>query len=416
MAPSTTEPTGYWALLRDNPRYRRLWLGLAASMIGDWFRTMALYHLVLKLTGASGLALGGVMIAQTVSLFVLSPVAGVVADRFSRKWIMVGADLVRAVLALGFLFITSAERLWLAYALTAVLMSVSAFFHPAYAATIPNLTTRRELVAANALGSASWAAMLAIGTALGGLVTAWLGTTEAFLLDAASYVVSAGCIMGIAMPSAPTSSDAGRTGWQAFRHGLRYMAARPYILRLLSVKACSVGLAGGMMILIALFAESIFAAGAIGMGTLFMARGLGALLGPLLARWLVGEEPQTMVGAIGIAFVLTGGFYMLFGATPTLAWAALTLFMATMASNVLWVFSSTLLQISVPDAYRGRIFAADFMLFTIVMTLATLATAWGLDHTALTPHPGRHQRRPAGVVRALLARPAAATRPGITFP
>ena len=385
MAVSATGSAGYWALLRDNPHYRRLWLGLAASMIGDWFRTMALYHLVLKLTGASGLALGGVMIAQTVTLFVLSPVAGVAADRFSRKWIMVGTDLVRAVLALGFLLITTADRLWLAYVLTAVLTSVSAFFHPAYAATIPNITTRRELVAANALGSASWAAMLAIGTALGGLVTAWLGTTEAFVLDAASYVVSAACIMGIAIPSVPASSDARATGWQAFRRGLRYMAARPYVLRLLSVKACSVGLAGGMMILIALFAENVFEAGAIGMGTLFMARGLGALIGPLLARRLVGEEPQRMVGTIGAAFLLTGGFYALFGATPTLAWAALALFMATMASNVLWVFSSTLLQISVPDAYRGRVFAADFMLFTIIMALATLATAWGLDHTALTP-------------------------------
>ena len=385
MALFVTGSAGYWALLRDNPPYRRLWLGLAASMIGDWFRTMALYHLVLQLTGASGLALGGVMIAQTVTLFVLSPVAGVAADRFSRKWIMVGTDLVRAVLALGFLLVTAADRLWLAYVLTAVLTSVSAFFHPAYAATIPNITTRRELVAANALSSASWAAMLAIGTALGGLVTAWLGTTEAFVLDAASYVVSAGCIVGIAIPSVPASSEARATGWQTFRRGLRYMAARPYVLRLLSVKACSVGLAGGMMILIALFAENVFEAGAIGMGTLFMARGLGALIGPLLARRLVGEEPQRMVGTIGAAFLLTGGFYVLFGATPTLAWAALALFMATMASNVLWVFSSTLLQISVPDAYRGRVFAADFMLFTIIMALATLATAWGLDYAALTP-------------------------------
>jgi hypothetical protein len=385
MALFVTESAGYWALLRDNPSYRRLWLGLAASMIGDWFRTMALYHLVLKLTGASGLALGGVMIAQTASLFVLSPVAGVAADRFSRKWIMVGTDLVRAVLALGFLFITSAERLWLVYALTAVMMSVSAFFHPAYAATIPNITTRRELVAANALGSASWAAMLALGTALGGLVTAWLGTTEAFLIDAFSYMVSAGCIMRVAIPPTAAASDAGHTGWQTFRGGIRYMAARPYVLRLLSVKACSVGLAGGMVILIALFAENIFEAGAIGMGMLFMARGLGALLGPLLARRLVGEEPQTMVGTIGAAFVMTGGFYVLFGATPTLAWAALALFMGTMASNVLWVFSSTLLQISVPDTYRGRVFAADFMLFTVIMTLSILATAWGLDSAALTP-------------------------------
>src|SRR5207237_9026157 len=78
---STSEPVGYWALLRDNPRYRRLWLGLVVSMAGDWCRTIALYHLVLHLTGASGLALGGVVLAQTLSLFLMSPVAGVVADR-----------------------------------------------------------------------------------------------------------------------------------------------------------------------------------------------------------------------------------------------------------------------------------------------------------------------------------------------
>src|SRR5712691_1696977 len=71
---SASEPVGYWALLRDNPRYRRLWLGLVVSMAGDWFRTIALYHLVLHLTGGSGLALSGVVLAQTLSLFLMSPV------------------------------------------------------------------------------------------------------------------------------------------------------------------------------------------------------------------------------------------------------------------------------------------------------------------------------------------------------
>jgi MFS family permease len=121
---------GYWALLRDNARYRRLWAGLVVSMAGDWFRTIALYHLVMHLTGASGLALSGVVLAQTLSLFLLSPVAGVVADRVSRKAIMIGADLVRAGLALGFLLVTSEDRVWLAYVLTAALMGVAAFFNP----------------------------------------------------------------------------------------------------------------------------------------------------------------------------------------------------------------------------------------------------------------------------------------------
>src|SRR2546430_5300294 len=127
QAASTPEPIGYWALLRDNPRYRRLWLGLVVSMAGDWFRTIALYHLVLHLTGASGLALSGVVLAQTLALFLMSPVAGVVADRLSRKAIMIGADLARAGLALGFLLVTAAERVWLAYVLTAALMGVFFF-------------------------------------------------------------------------------------------------------------------------------------------------------------------------------------------------------------------------------------------------------------------------------------------------
>ena len=207
----TREPIGYWALLRDNPRYRRLWLGLVVSMAGDWFRTIALYHLVLHLTGASGLALSGVVLAQTLSLFLLSPVAGVVTDRFSRKAIMITADLVRAGLVLGFLLITTADQMWLAYALTAALMGVAAFFNPAHVATIPNITTRRELMAANALASASWAAMLALGAALGGAVAALLGTGAAFVINAVGYLVSAGCISTVSIPalSTPEASSSG---------------------------------------------------------------------------------------------------------------------------------------------------------------------------------------------------------------
>ena len=385
---SMSEPVGYWALLRDNARYRRLWAGLVVSMAGDWFRTIALYHLVLHLTGASGLALSGVVLAQTLSLFLLSPVAGVVADRVSRKAIMIGADLVRAGLALGFLLVTSAERVWLAYVLTAALMGVAAFFNPAHAATIPNITTRRELMAANALTSASWAAMLAVGAALGGVVAAVLGTGAAFVINAAAYVVSAWCISGAPIPATPTpeKSSTGRphNGWQDFWHGLRYMGARSPVLRLLSVKAWSAGVGGGLLILFALFAERLFQAGAMGMGILYMARGLGAMLGPLLARRFVGETPAAMGRTLSVAFFISASFHLTFAYMPTLWLAATALFLATMAANVLWVFSSTLLQLSVPDAYRGRVFATDFALFTIVMSVSTFGTGWSLDHSAAT--------------------------------
>jgi MFS family permease len=390
MGAAQARPVGYWQLLRQNPRYRRLWLGLVVSMVGDWFRTIALYLLVLRLTGASGLALGGVVIAETLSIFMMSPLAGVVADRFSRKAIMITADLVRAVLALGFLLITSADRVWMAYVLTAALMGISAFFFPAHAATIPNITAHRELMTANALASATWSVMLAIGSALGGVVAASLGTQAAFLVDAASYVVSALYIATVPIPvrrpPTPEARSATPTGgWSAFRQGMGYIMARPLLLRLISVKACSVGLGGGLLLLFALFAERVFQAGATGLGILYTARGMGAAVGPILARRLVGEEPRAMQRAIGVAFLSAGGFYVVFSRMPTLLWAAAALFVAYMAASVLWVFSSTLLQISVPDAYRGRVFAADFALFTVLMAMSTFMTGWGIDHVAITP-------------------------------
>jgi len=163
------------------------------------------------------------------------------------------------------------------------------------------------------------------------------------------------------------------------------MCTRPRVLRLLSVKAWSSGVGGGLLILFALFAEGLFQAGAMGMGSLYMTRGLGAMVGPLLARRLIGETPQAMLRTISVAFGISASFHLAFAYMPTLWLAAAALFVATMAANVLWVFSSTLLQLNVPDAYRGRVFSTDFALFTIVMAVSTFVTGWSLDHSAATP-------------------------------
>ena len=142
---------------------------------------------------------------------------------------------------------------------------------------------------------------------------------------------------------------------------------------------------GGLLVLFALFAEGLFQAGALGMGVLYMMRGLGATCGPLLARYLVGETPEAMLRALGVIFGISAGFHLAFAYMPTLWLAAAALFPATMAANILWVFSSTLLQLHVPDAYRGRVFAADFALLTIVMSISTFATGWSLDRHLATP-------------------------------
>jgi predicted MFS family arabinose efflux permease len=301
---------------------------------------------------------------------------------------MIGTDLIRAGLTLGFLGITTADRVWLAYALTAAIMAVSAFFSPAMMATVPNLTRRQELVAANALTSATWAAMMAIGSGLGGLVTAALGTSAAFGIDAATYVISALFIASVSVSARRSvASDAAteepHSGWQTFVSGLHYMRDRSLIRRLLSVKAWSAGVGGSIILLSTLFAENVFQAGVIGMGLVYTVRGIGAVFGPILARRIVGEHPEAMYRTIGVAFFIMAGLFLLFSRMPTLVSASVVLCVATMASNILWVFSSTLLQLSVPDAYRGRVFATDFALLTILMALSTYIAGWAVDQPAL---------------------------------
>src|SRR5205085_6684703 len=181
---------GYIDLLRRNRSFRQLWLGQVVSQMGDWFDMIALYTIILKLTG-SGRDVGLLLVARFVPSFFFGPISGVIADRFSRQTIMIVSDVLRAVVVLGFLFVRRADQLWIIYVLTVLQLALSTFFEPAKTAAIPSIVEERELVPANTISSVTWSAMLTLGAAIGGVITGWFGTDVAFILDAASYVLSA---------------------------------------------------------------------------------------------------------------------------------------------------------------------------------------------------------------------------------
>ena len=121
---------GYIDLLRRNRSFRQLWLGQVVSQMGDWFDTLALYTLILQLTG-SGRDVGLLLVARFVPSFFFGPISGVIADRFSRQRIMIISDILRAVVVLGFLFVRRADQLWIIYVLTVLQLGLSTFFEPA---------------------------------------------------------------------------------------------------------------------------------------------------------------------------------------------------------------------------------------------------------------------------------------------
>ncbi|MBC8031618.1 MAG: MFS transporter [Pyrinomonadaceae bacterium] len=387
----TTRPVGYIELLRGNRNFRMLWLGQVVSQLGDWFNTIALYTIILNLTG-SGRAIGLLMVARFVPSFVFGPMSGVLADRFSRRTIMIVSDLLRALVVLAFLFVRRADQLWIIYLLTVLQLALSTFFEPAKTAAIPSIVSDRELVAANAISSVTWSIMLTMGAAVGGVITGWFGTDVSFVLDALTYLLSAALIASVRLPKrAPREKRkltfARAVGITETVEGARYVKRRPRVLALLLVKPAW-GLGGGILTLLAVFGERIFPVrnnAALGIGILFAARGIGTAVGPIVARRISGEGKKRMQVSIGISFLIGGVGYMAFGSATNFVLALIVLGIAHTGGSILWVFSTVLLQRDVEDNFRGRVFAAELALLTLTMAVSNYATGELLDRFRLSP-------------------------------
>jgi predicted MFS family arabinose efflux permease len=353
--------------------------------MGDWFNTIALYTIILNLTG-SGRDVGLLLVARFVPSFVFGPISGVVADRFSRRTIMIVSDLLRALVVLGFLLVRRADQLWIIYVLTVLQLGLSTFFEPAKTAAIPSIVSDRELVSANAISSVTWSVMLTLGAAIGGVITGWFGTDVAFVLDALTFLLSAALIATVRLPTRGARPKSKLTlsralGLSETIEGARYVKHRPRVLALLLVKPAW-GLGGGILTLLAVFGERIFPVGksaATGIGVLFAARGIGTAVGPIIARRLVGEGMARMQTTIGIAFLIGGAFYIAFATTTSFAIALIVLGLAHTGGSILWVFSTVLLQRGVEDSFRGRVFAAELALLTLTMAASNYFTGEMLD-------------------------------------
>ena len=317
---------------------------------------------------------------------------------------MIAADLFRGVIVLGLLLVRSADTLWVAYAVIGLGVVATAFFEPARSAMLPAVVHPGDLVLANSLSSATWATMLAVGAAAGGMVTAWLGREVSFLLNSVSFFASAVCIWSMRTPArvaaGPGTASAARAG---LAEGIRFIRRTPGILAYVSIKGAW-AVAGGALLLLTVFGERVFRVGsgaALGIGVLYTARGLGAGLGALAVQRIIGSERDRLERGIAPAYAMAGFCYAALAIVPNLWLAGLAVVGAHAAGSVLWVASTVLLQLNVPDAYRGRVFAIDFALLTLLSSAASYATGLGLDRGGIAP------RVMAAILGAVFLVPAA---------
>lgn len=369
--PGSTGARASMSLLKRNRDFRRLFFASVISLGGDWFLFVAITSLIVQTTGRA-IDVGLAILAQELAFFIASPPAGVLVDRLDRRKLMIVCDLARVGVCASFLLVGPGS-IWLAYPLLALLSIFGAPFDPAFSAATPNIVDPQDLPAANALSGSLWGTMLAVGAGLGGIVATVFGRDTAFVIDAASFGVSALLLWGIRR-SFSKEREPGHEHpkmLDATIEVLQFARRDHRVLALIGVKA-GFGLAAGVLALLPVFGAEVFDRGEIGVGALMAARGVGALVGPFLGHRISGAGHRRLFGAIGIALAVFGVSYMALGFAPSLGIAAVVIFFAHLGGGAQWVLSTFGLQVLVPDHIRGRVFAVDFAMITLSLAVSSL--------------------------------------------
>jgi MFS family permease len=372
-------------LLRHNRNFRNLWLGQVVSEIGDYFNNIAVLSLVMQTTG-SGLAVSLVMLARAIPAVVAGPVAGVALDRYDRKRIMIASDLLRCVIALGFVLAIPRDRTWLVLLLSGVLMFASPFFTSGRTSILPAIAASRELHAANSLTQTTQWATATVGSLLAGLSVARFGYAWAFVANAISFLFSAAAVSRLRLEDGASFRPQRNAGgavrpWREYRDGLRYIGSSPLTL---AIALLSVGWAvggGAAQILFTLFGDQVFHRGAVGIGTMWGIAGAGLVVGGGLGHALGRQvDFRGYKHSVTISYLVHGGAYVLFSLAGEYWAALLFLMLSRVGMAITSVLNYSQLLHHTPDQFRGRVFATmetvRFPVMALSMALAGIASQY----------------------------------------
>ena len=380
----------YIRLLRGNPDFTKLWLAQVISLLGDWFNTIVISALIIAYTDGTsyqGVAVGGYLIARLIPPLLMRPWAGVLADRFNRKHLLIVSDVLRAFAVIGLLFAAQGpEYLPLIYLFVVIQFLISSIFEPARNAIMPSVLYRDQLVIGNTLSGVTWSAMLAIGAIIGGVVAESFGTQMALVIDALTFLASAGIVVTLVVPETPRSEIGQEEhvaldkSQRTFIDGLRYLIKHPAIATAIFVKSgLSIGSVDAVLII---YGTKLFVVGEQGttsMAMLWAAFGIGAIIGPLITNRFSDGSVRVLRHLVTVGFVMVVLGWLLWGLAPSLELAILAVVLRAMGGSVNWTYSSVIIQKIVPDEYLGRMFSLDFAGFELMQGLSAIVFGLLID-------------------------------------
>ncbi len=353
--------------------YRLLWIGLLVSNLGTWMQFTAMGFFVARMAGSAhqaALDLGILGAARAIPVLLLSPLAGVVADRLPRRRVLLVTNTTMALAALILALLASAHALNLLglVLISALNSGANGFDAPTRQSWVPLLVDRRYIGNAVGLNSIAFNAPAVVGPAFAGLLIVWIGVAGAFYFNAGATL--AVVVAVILMKPSPPSVQPAEPTWHAMKQGLSFIVAHPALRWIVLAQFVTAILVRPYSQLIPAFAVDVLHAGPRGLGWAVSAIGIGGFGGALVTAYFAQRERRSRLwlqagllmsaGVLGLAFV------------PSLRLAVGVLFAIGAGTMAMMGATSTLIQLLSPDAVRGRALSIYTMIAIGVMPLGSL--------------------------------------------
>lgn len=357
------------AILRQRD-FAFLWTAAALSMLGTWVRFAALPVYVYEATG-SALATGAMFVSSALPMLLLGSVAGVFADRWDRKRVMVVADVLRGLLLLPLLLVPATGWIWIVYLVGFLQETISRFADPAFNAAVPRVAGQENVVPANAAFSLGQNVARLVGPPLGGILMAAVGLWSVVLVDSLSFFLSAALVLLVAVPKVERADDAPLASWRQvrddWREGLRLVARERWLTAVFGVVAVMMIAEGVLNVAYVIWVRELLGGGPRELGWLLSAQAAGSILGAPAVTWL-GQRlaPGRLAGCAG---VLLGLYWAVMLFNRSLPVALVLMAAVGVPAMAGFVAITSMVQGGVDDRYRGRVWGAfmtNLALFALV--------------------------------------------------
>lgn len=350
-----------------------LWVGAFLSTIGTWMQTVALDWLIIERTGSPSYNGLNNFLGQAPFL-IFTLIGGVVADRHSRRHLLMGSQYVQMACAvlLAVLVYAGVIHIWHVLALSFVAGIAQAFGGPAYQSLIPALVSKRDLPNAIAFNSIQFNLARMLGPTIAGPILATLGMAACFGINAASFLMVIAALMLLSVPHTPPATR--QPLMRELHGGLSYVRRSPAIRLLMLLAFLGTFLALPLQTLLPTIVQKEFGAGAVQFARMVTFSGAGAVLGALLIAWL-GRVPH-MGRTLLTAQIVLATLIFVFAQSTYVGLSEVLLFLIGSVNIVVFSMTTSLVQLVAPDELRGRVMSIYMLAFRGGMPLGALVSGY----------------------------------------